>query len=98
MAWPPAARAWVIVTSPRTQARACLTIGYIFGEAIVGLVGDLVLPLGVLEPMLGLTILLFWLVRARRSTPHLVASGQLSRASRVRVGALAGALSIAGCS
>src|SRR5579871_2320512 len=60
----------------------CLTIGYIFGDAIVGLVGDLVFPLGVLEPVLGLSILLFWLVRARRSTRRLVASNRLSRASR----------------
>jgi membrane protein DedA with SNARE-associated domain len=75
---------------------ACLTIGYIFGDAIVRLVGSLVFPLGVLEPALGLSILLLWLVRTRRATPHLVARGRLSRASRVRVGALAGALAIAG--
>ena len=74
----------------------CLAIGYVFGESIVGLVGDLVFPLGLLEPVLGLSILLFWLIRARRTTPHLVASGHLTRTSRVRVGALAGALAIAG--
>jgi membrane protein DedA with SNARE-associated domain len=75
---------------------ACLTIGYVFGDAINELIGDLVFPFGLVEPVAGLSILLFWLVRARRTTPRLAAGGRLSRASRVRVGALAGALAIAG--
>jgi uncharacterized membrane protein YdjX (TVP38/TMEM64 family) len=75
---------------------ACLMIGYVFGEAIAGLIGDLVFPVGVIEPLLGLSILLFWLARARHSTPHLVADVRLRRATRVRVGALAGALAILG--
>jgi membrane protein DedA with SNARE-associated domain len=74
----------------------CLAIGFVFGEAIVGLVGDLVFPVGLLEPMVGLSLLLFWLVRARRTTPRSSAMGQLSRASRVRVGALSGTLAIVG--
>jgi membrane-associated protein len=74
----------------------CLMIGYFFGDVIVGLVGDLVFPFGVLEPVLGLSILLFWLVRARSTTPSLATGEHLNRASRVRVGALAGALAIAG--
>jgi membrane protein DedA with SNARE-associated domain len=74
----------------------CLMIGYFFGDVIVGLVGDLVFPFGVLEPVLGLSILLFWLVRARSTTPSLATGEHLNRASRVRVGALAGTLAIAG--
>jgi membrane-associated protein len=74
----------------------CLLIGYFFGDAIAGLVGDLVFPLGVFEPVLGLGILLFWLVHARRITPSAAAGVRLDRASRVRIGALAGALAIAG--
>jgi membrane-associated protein len=74
----------------------CLTIGYFFGDAIVGLVGDLVFAFGLLEPVAGLSILVVWLVRARRTTPHAATGGRLGRASRVRVGALAGALAIVG--
>jgi membrane protein DedA with SNARE-associated domain len=74
----------------------CLAIGYVFGDAVVGLVGDLAFPLGLLEPVLGLAILVWWLVRARRTTPPATAGSHLSRPSRVRVGALAGTLAIAG--
>jgi membrane protein DedA with SNARE-associated domain len=74
----------------------CLTIGYVFGDAIVELIGDLVFPIGLLEPVAGLSILLLWLVRARRTGPHVVGRGRLGRGSRVRVGALAGALAIFG--
>jgi membrane protein DedA with SNARE-associated domain len=93
-------RWWKFVTAVALGAliyvAVCLTIGYVFGDAIVALVGDLMFPLGVLEPVLVLGILLFWLVRARRSSRHPVASVGLSRPSRLRVGALAGVLSIAG--
>jgi membrane protein DedA with SNARE-associated domain len=56
-----------VVLGGLVYVAACLTLGYIFGDEIVALVGDLVFPLGVLEPVLGLSLLLFWLVRARRS-------------------------------
>jgi membrane protein DedA with SNARE-associated domain len=74
----------------------CLLIGYFFGDAIAGFVGDLVFPFGLIEPVLGLGVLLFWLVRARRTTRTAATGARLSRANRVRVGALAGALAIAG--
>ena len=51
---------------------------------------------GLLEPVAGLSILLFWLVRARRANTHTVADAPLSRSKRVRVGALTGALAISG--
>jgi membrane protein DedA with SNARE-associated domain len=74
----------------------CLMIGYFFGDAVEEFVGDLVFPLAVLEPVLGLGILLFWLVHARRSTPRAPTRKALNRPGRVRVGALAGALAIVG--
>ncbi len=76
----------------------CLAIGYVFGEAIFALLGRLVLPLGVLEPVIGLSILLFWLVRARRAETHpsSAAAAPLVRSNRVRAGALTGALAISG--
>jgi membrane protein DedA with SNARE-associated domain len=76
----------------------CLAIGYVFGDAVVGVIGTLTFPVGLLEPVVGLGILLFWLRRARRSMPEPVAEDRLSLRSRVRVGALAGALAIAGSS
>jgi membrane protein DedA with SNARE-associated domain len=77
---------------------ACLTIGYVFGNAVIGVVGALTFPVGVLEPVAGLGVLVFWLSRARRSMPKPVAGERLSRRSGVRIGALAGALAIAGSS
>lgn len=76
----------------------CLAIGYLFGDAVIALLGRLVLPLGVLEPVAGLSILLFWLVRARRADTRLppVPEAPLSRSTRVRAGALTGALAISG--
>ena len=74
----------------------CIAIGYIFGDAITALLGRLALPFGLLEPVAGLSILLFWLVRARRANTHTVADAPLSRSKRVRVGALTGALAISG--
>ena len=64
----------------------CLAIGYIFGDAIIALLGRLVLPLGVLEPLAGLSILLFWLVRARRADtrPPSATEAPLSRSQRAR--------------
>ena len=76
----------------------CLAIGYVFGDAVVGVIGALTFPVGLLEPVAGLAILVFWLGRARRSMPQPAAEDRLSRGSRVRVGALAGALAIAGSS
>jgi membrane protein DedA with SNARE-associated domain len=76
----------------------CLAIGYVFGDAIIALLGRLVLPLGLLEPVAGLSILLFWLVRARRAHMHQPSATEapLSRSKRVRAGALTGALAISG--
>ena len=76
----------------------CLAVGYLFGDAIIALLGRLVLPLGVLEPVAGLSILLFWLVRARRATSHQLSAPEvpLSRSKRVCAGALTGALAISG--
>jgi membrane protein DedA with SNARE-associated domain len=74
----------------------CLTLGYVFGAQIVETIGQLVFPLGLLEPLIGLTILLVWLVRARGVTTRQETRVPLRRSRRVRAGALAGALAILG--
>jgi membrane protein DedA with SNARE-associated domain len=74
---------------------ACLAVGYIIGPAISGLVGVVAFPLGLLEPILGLGVLLFWVSRARRrlTAPSV---DEVTRSKRARAGALAGALAISG--
>jgi len=74
----------------------CLALGYVFGAQIVDAIGNLVFPFGLLEPLIGLSILLFWLVRARRATTPEETRVALRRSRRVRAGALAGALAILG--
>jgi hypothetical protein len=75
---------------------ACLVVGFLYGDAATGLVGQLVFPLGFLEPLAGLFFLLFWLVRARRHLDRVMSYEPLKRSSRVRAGALAGALATSG--
>jgi membrane protein DedA with SNARE-associated domain len=78
---------------------ACLAVGYFFGASVVELLGQLVFPLGLVEPLIGITVLLFWLVRARRALARSANRRQpLDQSNRVRSGALAGAIAIAGSS
>jgi membrane protein DedA with SNARE-associated domain len=76
----------------------CLALGYLFGSAVIDLLGQLVFPLGLLEPVIGTTVLLIWLRRARRRLAGSTTRQPLSRASRLRAGAIAGVLAIAGAS
>jgi membrane protein DedA with SNARE-associated domain len=74
----------------------CLLLGYAFGPLLVPIVAQLVFPAGLLVPLAVATLVLVWLVRARRH-PR-TDSFALTRGGRVRAGALAGALSVAGSS
>ncbi|MBV9355620.1 MAG: hypothetical protein JO023_08845, partial [Chloroflexi bacterium] len=75
---------------------ACLGLGYIFGPALIDTLERLVFPVGLVVPLIGLTILLVWLVRARRTLGAQPPLADLQRARRVRAGAVAGALAVGG--
>jgi hypothetical protein len=77
---------------------ACLALGFIFGQALIETLERLVFPVGLLVPLIGLTILLVWLVRARRTLRAQAARADLPRARRVRAGAVSGALAVIGAS
>jgi len=74
----------------------CLGLGYIFGPLVLQVLAELVFPVGLVIPLVVLSLVLTWLVRARRrlTTGH----GGLNRARRARAGALAGAVAVAGSS
>jgi membrane protein DedA with SNARE-associated domain len=75
---------------------ACLLGGYLLNQRAVALAGQLVFSLGLFESVVGVGILLFWLVRARRRLRRPIAPPRLRRASQIRAGALAGALAVFG--
>jgi membrane-associated protein len=75
---------------------ALLALGFRFGSTAAGVVGQLVFPFGVLEPLLCCSMLLYWLVRAWQRIPPLTGQPSLSRGGRIRAGLLAGALAISG--
>jgi membrane protein DedA with SNARE-associated domain len=75
---------------------ACLGLGYLFGPALIDTLERLVFPVGLLMPLVGLTILLVWLVHARHTLRAQPLPADLPRARRVRAGAVAGALAVGG--
>jgi membrane protein DedA with SNARE-associated domain len=77
---------------------ACLALGYVFGPALIDTLERLVFPVGLLVPLIGLTILLVWLVRARGMLRDQPPPADLPRARRVRAGAVSGALAVTGAS
>jgi membrane-associated protein len=74
----------------------CLALGYVFGPPLVAALEQMVFPVGLVVPLAAVGILLAWLVRARRALGRRAARPALGRSSRVRAGALAGALAIGG--
>jgi membrane protein DedA with SNARE-associated domain len=73
----------------------CLMLGYVFGEPILAALGQMVFPVGLLVPSVAVALLLIWLVRARRLLDRDIRP-PLAAKSRMRAGALAGALAIGG--
>ncbi|MBV9358816.1 MAG: DedA family protein, partial [Chloroflexi bacterium] len=69
-------------------------LGYIFGPTVLGLLERVQLPLGLLGSLVPLLLILFWIVRARRSLrpdPSLP-TGPLEPHHQLRDGAIAGGL------
>lgn len=76
----------------------CLGLGYVFGPALIDTLELLVFPVGLIVPLAGFTVLLVWLVRARRTLRTQPAPTDLPRARRVRSGAVSGAVAVGGAS
>jgi membrane protein DedA with SNARE-associated domain len=74
----------------------CLGIGYLLGPAVVDSLARLALPVGLAAQLVAVGLLLVWLVRTRRTLRPQAVRTKLPRSERVRAGALAGALAIAG--
>jgi membrane protein DedA with SNARE-associated domain len=74
----------------------CLALGYVIGPQLVETIQQLVFPVGVLVSLVVLSVLLVWLVRARRSVPPPHKRPSLSRGRRVRAGIVAGAIAAVG--
>jgi hypothetical protein len=73
-----------------------LALGYLFGRSIIAALEQIVIPLGLVVPLAVVGILLMWLVRARRDVDRRTARPTLGRTNRIRAGAVAGVLAIAG--
>jgi membrane-associated protein len=73
-----------------------LALGYLFGRSIIEALEQIVIPLGLVAPLVVVGILLIWLVRARRDVNRRTVRPTLGRTNRIRAGALAGVLAIAG--
>jgi membrane protein DedA with SNARE-associated domain len=77
---------------------ACLALGYIFGQRLAETLAQFVFPAGLVIPSVAVAALLVWLKRARRVLGTASATVTVSRASRIRAGALAGAVAVGGSS
>jgi membrane protein DedA with SNARE-associated domain len=69
-------------------------LGYVFGPTVLGLLERVQLPLGLLGSLVPLVLILFWIVRARRSLrpDSSLPTGPLEPHHRLRDGAIAGGL------
>ncbi len=76
----------------------CLALGYIFGQRLAETLAQFVFPAGLVIPLVTIAALLVWLKRARGSLRTASATVSLSRARRIRAGALAGAVAVGGSS
>jgi membrane protein DedA with SNARE-associated domain len=74
----------------------CLALGYVFGEAVAQLLAQVVFPAGLVIPLALVALLVVWLRRARRALRTEPVSSVPGRVGRIRAGALAGALAVAG--
>jgi len=67
-------------------------LGFVFGPPILSIVGGIHLPLGLLESLVPLVLLVVWIARARRGLHLHVANdaSRIDRGHRLRDGAIAG--------
>ena len=88
--WPAVALAALVYTG------ASLSLGFLFGPAVVETLEQIVLPVGLLVRVTAIAILLVWLVRARQAVVPRTARPPSSPARRLRAGALAGIVAVGG--
>lgn len=79
-----------------TYVGICIALGYAYGQGLVDGLDALVFPLGVVEPLLGLAILLFWFLRARSFTIPVSVDGESGGTSSLRLGVLCGGIATLG--
>ncbi|HEY1293849.1 MAG TPA: VTT domain-containing protein, partial [Chloroflexota bacterium] len=88
---------WPAVTlAALAYTGAALALGFIFGPAVLDTLEQIVIPVGLLVRLAAITILLVWLVRARKFVVPRAARPPSSPARRLRAGALAGVIAVGG--